>query len=167
VEREREVRTWKEVERVRGTHFLENAEHRGMDKSGHRKERNRSNERGTLTSWRARREGQISGRKESGRAGDTYELERREGGTNQDGEKRDRWKGTHSLESAEEGQVRTRKERRMRVTHSLESAKRDKSIHGNKASGTRDTHCLQRVEGGILKGTKERRARGHSLPGGP
>src|SRR6266850_408285 len=78
-----QVRTRKESERVRGTHFLESTdgwasqdtegiraseghsptgEHRWTDKSGHG--RNPS-ERGALTNWRAQMDGQVRTRKES------------------------------------------------------------------------------------------------------
>src|SRR6266850_2131499 len=80
---DRQVRTWKESNRARGTHKLESAdgqtsqdterirpseghsrpgERRWTDKSGHGKN---LTERGALTNWRAQTDGQVRTRKES------------------------------------------------------------------------------------------------------
>jgi len=116
---------------------------RGRDKLGHRK---KLIDRGTLTSWRRQREGQIKAQKETDRRV-THFLEATEGGTSQDmerkkpseghlrpGEGRGRDKLGHRREPTEQGvltswrpqrdgQVRTQKERnRERGTHSLERA---------------------------------------------
>jgi hypothetical protein len=109
-----QVRTWKESNRARGTHFLERAsegtsqdteriwpceghslpgDHTGRDKSGHGKN---PTERGALTSWRPHWEGQVMTRKESDRARHTHELEKALGGTSQDIE-RIRPSKAHSL----------------------------------------------------------------------
>ena len=91
--------TWKEINSVRSTHFLETTEggtsqdmerkqlskghslpgdHRGRDKSGHRK---KVTKQGALTNWRPQREGQVRTQKEINQVRGTYKLETTEGGT--------------------------------------------------------------------------------------
>jgi len=105
-QREGQVRTRKESDRLRHTHFLEMAEGgtsqdterkrpteghsqtgdgRGRDKSGHRK---KVTNQGTLTFWRWQREGQVRTQKESDQPRDTHKLEMAEGGTSQDTERK-------------------------------------------------------------------------------
>jgi hypothetical protein len=104
-QREGFVRTWKEIDRARGTHKLEMAEggtcqdkernrlteghslsgdSRGRDLLGHRK---KPTDRGALTAWRQQREGLVRTRKEIDRARGTHFLETAEGGTCQDTER--------------------------------------------------------------------------------
>src|SRR6267142_825991 len=99
-----QVRTRKQSDRARGTHFLESTdgrtsqdtetiqpseghsptgEHRRRDKSGHG---NNLTERGALTSWRAQTDGRVRTRKESDRARGTHFLESADGRTSQDTE---------------------------------------------------------------------------------
>ena len=96
--RERQVRTYKESDQARGTHFLETASGAtsqdteriqpsegyslpgdgiGRDKSGQGKN---PTERGALTLWRQHQEGQVRTRKESDRARGTHILEIGSGG---------------------------------------------------------------------------------------
>lgn len=63
----------------------------------------KATERGVLTPWRRQREGQVTIRKEIGRAKATHILEMAEKGTSQDTERYDQARGTHSLEMAEVG----------------------------------------------------------------
>ena len=100
--REGQVKTWKETDRARGTHFLDTAsggtsqdternrpseghslpgDRIGRDKSGYGK---KQTERGALTSWRPHRQGQVRMRKETDRARGTHKLETASAGTNQD-----------------------------------------------------------------------------------
>src|SRR6267142_2058357 len=102
---DRQVRTQKQSNRARGTHFLESAdgrtsqdtetirpseghsppgERRGTDKSGHG---NNPTERGALTSWRAQTDGKVRTRKESDRARGTHQLESADRWTSQDTER--------------------------------------------------------------------------------
>src|SRR6267142_2391385 len=97
-----QVRTQKESDRARGTHFLESAdgrtsqdmeriqpskghslpgEHRQTDKSGHGKNRT---EQGALTDWRAQTDRQVRTREESNRARGTHRLESADRRTSQD-----------------------------------------------------------------------------------
>jgi hypothetical protein len=163
--REGQVRTRKESDRARLTHFLETAsggtsqdtetirpseahsrtgDHIGRDKSGHGKN---PTKRGTLTYWRPHLEGQVRTRKESDRARHTHMLETASGGTSQDterirpskahsrtGDHIGRDKSGHGKNPTErgsltswrphrEGQVRTRKESdQTRHTDQLETA---------------------------------------------
>ena len=100
------IRTWKESDRARRTHFLEMAEgrtcqdteinqpsegysrsgdSRGSDLSRHGK---KSTKRGVLTNWRRQREGLVRTRKEIERARGTHFLEMGEGETRQDMERK-------------------------------------------------------------------------------
>ena len=102
VQREGFVRTWKESDQARHTHFLETAEggicqdtegkrlskahslsgdRRGRDLSENRK---KATERGALTSWRPKRDRFVRTWKESDRARHTHFLETAEGGACQD-----------------------------------------------------------------------------------
>jgi len=101
-QREGPVRTRKETDRARCTHFLQTAEggtchdkkgkrlsevhslpgdNRGRDMSGHER---KVTEQGTLTIWRLQREGLVRTWKESDRVRHTHNLETAEGGTCQD-----------------------------------------------------------------------------------
>jgi len=103
---EGQVRTRKESDQARHTHFLETAEGgtsqdtetkqpskvhsqtgdgRGRDKSGHG---NKATKQGALTDWRRQREGQVRTRKERNQARHTHFLETAEGGTSQDKERK-------------------------------------------------------------------------------
>src|SRR6267142_1892517 len=73
-----QVRTWKQSDRARGTHLLEDA---GTNKSGHR---NKPTERGALTNWRAQTDEQVRTEKQSDRVRSTHGLERADGRTSQD-----------------------------------------------------------------------------------
>jgi hypothetical protein len=77
--REGQVRTAKEREQARGTHWhgLESAE-------GHVRIPRTANEQGALTFWRAQREGQVRTRRESERVKCTHQLESEERGRSQD-----------------------------------------------------------------------------------
>ena len=79
-QREGLVRTRKETDRQRCTHFLETAE-RGtyQDTQG-----NRPTDRGALTTWRQQNEGLVRTRKETNRPRRTHKLETAEGGSCQD-----------------------------------------------------------------------------------
>ena len=104
--REGQVRTRKESDQARCTHFLEMAEGgtsqdierkqpskahslsgdgRGRDKSGQGK---KVTKQGTLTDWRWQREERVRARKESDQARHTHFLEMAEGGTSQDKERK-------------------------------------------------------------------------------
>ena len=111
--REGQIRIQKEYNRARGTHILETAlggtsqdterirpskghshagDSIGWDMSGRGKN---PTQRGALTFWRRRQEGQVSTRKESDQARGTYSLATASGGTSQDTE-RIRPSGGHS-----------------------------------------------------------------------
>ena len=113
-QRERLVKSWKEIDRPRRTHSLETAEvgtcqdternrptkahsragdSRGRDLSGHGK---KSIDQGALTSWRWQRERLVRIWKEIDRPRGTHKLEKSEGATCQDME-RNRSTEAHSL----------------------------------------------------------------------
>ena len=98
-QREGQVRTQKETNQPRGTHFLEttkgetcqdtersqpskghsiSGDHRGGDKSGHRK---KPTKQGALTNWRPQKGGHVRTQKETNQPRGTYRLEITEGGT--------------------------------------------------------------------------------------
>jgi hypothetical protein len=103
-QKEGPVRTRKEIDRVRGTHFLERAEggacqntetnrsSEAHSQTGHGRRRdlsghgNKPTERGPLTNWRRQKEGPVRTRKEIDRVRGTHILETAEGGTCQDTE---------------------------------------------------------------------------------
>ena len=156
---ERLIRTWKEIDRSRGTHVLERAEggdHQdternqrserhsrpgdgeGWDWSGHRK---KSTERGALTLWRRRREGLVRTRKEI------------------DGSSS---RGTHSLETAG-GTCQDIERNRLREGHSLpeDGREMDLSRHGKKSTKQGSLTPWRRQREGVVRIRKEiNRARG-------
>jgi hypothetical protein len=69
------VRTRKEGERARDTHFLGSAEQRTVE------DKKRASELGTLTAWRAQSKIQLRTRKEGERASGSHFLESAERGT--------------------------------------------------------------------------------------
>ena len=134
--REGPVRTQKESDRARGTHILETAsggtsqeteiirpseghslpgDSIGWDKSGHGMN---EIQRGTLTFWRQRQEGQVRTRKESDRARGTHTLKTASGGTSQTRKEWDRARGTHTLGTASRGTSQDRERIRPSEGHS-------------------------------------------------
>src|SRR6266850_7396990 len=92
VHREAKVRTRKESERARATHFLESASGRTSKDT-----QKKANERGTLTSWRSHREGQVRSWKKREQSEATHLLQSASGGTSEETER----------QRASEGHVRT------------------------------------------------------------
>src|ERR671926_90563 len=92
-----QVRSWKGLDRARGTHILESAD--GWDKSGHGKD---WTERGALTSWRAQTDRTSQVMERIGPSeGHSHPGERRRMGQVRSWKGLDRARGTHILESAD------------------------------------------------------------------
>ena len=151
-QREEFVRTQKEPNRPKCTHFLETAEGlgqdmernwpakahshtgdgRGRDLSGHGK---KLTGQGTLTFWRQQREGLVRTQKEPNRPRCTHVLglETAEGLV-RTWKETDRQKHTHILETAEGGTCQDMERNRLTEAHSLpgDSRGRDLSGHGKK-----------------------------------
>ena len=117
-------------------------DHRGRDKSGHRK---KGTKQGALTSWRSQREGQGRTWKESNQARGTHFLETTEGGEVRTWKESDQARGTHFLETTEGGgQVKTQKE----------------------SDQARGTHILEITEGGTSQDMERKQLnKGNSLSG--
>src|SRR6267142_1736022 len=99
----------KESENVRGTHSLESEEVKINEESKDSKRKPAS--KWVLTNWRAQRDDQVRApSKDSQRARGTHILENAGGGQVKTPERRQA-RGTHFLESAREGQVRQPKEK--------------------------------------------------------
>src|SRR6267142_7012401 len=91
---DRQVRTWRQSDRARGTHSLESADGRTSQHG------NNPTERGALTSWSTQTDGQVRTRKQRSKGHSPT-------GARTDGQVRtrkqsDRARGTHSLESTDE-----------------------------------------------------------------
>ena len=146
------VRTRKETDRARGTHFLETAEGvayqdterslpkewnsrprdgRGRNLSGHRK---KSTEGRTLTCWRRQRERLVRTQKQI-----------------------DRGKDTHFLETAEEATCQDTETNRPREGHSLPGDGRgsDLSEHGKKSTEGRTLTCWRRQRERLVRTRKQ------------
>ena len=184
-QRERLVRTPKEIDRSSHTHELETAEGatcqdternrptelhsltgdgRGSDLSGHRK---KSTDRGALTSWRRQRERLVRTSKEINRLSPTHELETAEGATCQDTE-RNRLTDVHSLPGDGRGSNLSgcRKKSTDRGALTCWRRQRERLVRTNEVDQPRHTHDLETAEGATCQDTERNRlTEPHSLPG--
>ena len=173
-QRERLVRTRKEIDRGKDTHLLETAEGatcqdternhpsdahllpvdgRGSDLSGHRK---KSTEGRTLTNWRRQRERLVRTRKEIDREKDTHSLETAEGATCQDKE-RNRPRGGHSLAGDGRGSDLSGDGKKPTDRGALTNWRRRREglVRTRKeANRARGTHQLETAEGRICQDTE-------------
>ena len=184
--REGQVRTWKESDRARGTHFLDTAsggtsqdterirQSEGHSLPGDGIERDKSGqgknptERGELTSWRRYREGQVRMRKESHRARGTHQLETASGGTCQDTETLPPSEG-HSHSGDGIGRDNLGRRRNPTEQGALTSWRRHRKgqVRTQKQSHrVRGTHILETASGGTGQDTETiPQSEGHSHPG--
>ena len=185
-QRERLVRTRKQIVRGKNTHFLETADRatcqdmetnrpreghsrsgdgRGSDLSGHV---NKSTEGRTLTSWRRQRERLVRTRKQIDRGKDTHFLETAEGATGQDMETNRPSEG-HSLPGDGRGSDLSGHGNKLteRRTLTCWRRQRERLVRTRKQIDRRKaTHLLETAEGATCEDTETNRQReGHSLPG--
>ena len=185
-QRERLVRTRKEIDRASGTHFLETAEggtcqdternrpSEGYSLPGNGRERNLSGhgkkptKQGAPTSWRWQRERLVGTQKGTDQTRGTHQLETAEVRTCQDTE-RSRLSEGNSLPRPGHGRglVRIRKEAsRAKCTHQLETAEGGTCQDMKEIDRERGTHILKMAEGGTCQDTERtQRSVGHSLSG--
>src|SRR5579863_10386244 len=113
-------------------------DHRGKDKSGHRK---KATERGALTNWRPQREGQARTRKESDRASHrgalTYWRPQREGQV-RTWKESDRARGTHVLETTEGWTSQDTERNQPSEGHSQTEGRRGRDKSGHRKKRVRD-----------------------------
>ena len=185
-QREGLVRTWKEIDRSRGTHSLETAEGgacqdiernrlreghslpgdgRGRDLSGHG---NKSTEQRALTLWRRQKEEIVRIRKETNRAKCTHSLEKAEDGICQDMERNPPSEGTHNLEMIK-GRGLSGHGKKPTSRGALTPCKQQREglvTTRKETDQARGTHPLETVEGGTFQDKgKNRPSQGYSLPG--
>ena len=166
-QREGRVRTLKETNRARHTHYLETAEGgtchdtatnraskahsrpgdgRGRDLSGHGR---KPTEQGALTTWRQQREGHVRARKETDRARHTHFLETADGGTCQDTE-RNRPSEAHSRPGEGRGRGSLGHEKKPTEQGTLTNWRQQKErlvMTQQETSRASGTHVLKTAEG--------------------